>query len=180
MKMNNKLAIAMFGFLASSAVCAAEMPTAIVVPSKAEVPITKTQIIRTIPGQEPIRTVETTKLEITNKGKDVVAREEKMMDKQAQFDEQKMDTPTIREGSVIVPTSKIEVNSKVEKDGKVVAETKHVDASGMQYKKNKKATHKNLKVDQVKNPQHTKSATHAVVKSDGKVTKDVVVLKDDK
>ena len=180
MKIKNKLMFAVLSVMASSTVFAAEMPNAIVVPGKAEVPITKTQIIRSMPGKEPIRTVETTKLEVTNKGKDVTAHQEKMMDNQGQFDSQKMDAPMIKEGSVIVPTSKIEESAKVMKDGKVVAETKHVDASGMEYKKGKRPVHKNLKVDQVKNPEHSKSATHAVMKKDGKTTKDVVVIKDKK
>lgn len=179
MNFNNKLILSVFGMTAAGSVFAAPMPNTIVIEDKAVVPIVKTQVIRSMPGKEPVRTVNATIFEVTNKGKDVVARDVVIVDDKAEFSDEKMKAPMVQKGSVIVPTSKIEVDSKVMRDGEVVAEGKQVDASGVQFKKGEEPVHKNLKIDQVKNPEHSKSATHAVIQSDGKTTKDVMVIKDE-
>ena len=54
--------------MASSMALAKPMPNSILVDDKAIVPIVKTQIIRTVKGQEPVRTVEATIFEVSNKG----------------------------------------------------------------------------------------------------------------
>ena len=178
MKVNNKLMSCMLGTLVSSSVWAAPMPNTIVIEDKAVVPIVKTQIIRSMPGKEPVRTVNATIFEVSNKGKDVVARDVVIVDDKAEFSDEKMKAPMLQKGSVIVPTSKIEVDSKVMREGEVIAEAKHLDASGVEFKQGQEPVQKNLKIDQVKNPEHSKSATHAVIQSDGNTTKDVMVIKE--
>jgi len=74
MNFNNKLILSVLGMLAAGSVFAAPMPNAIVIEDKAVVPIVKTQVIRTMPGREPVRTVNATIFEMTNKGKDVCKR----------------------------------------------------------------------------------------------------------
>lgn len=179
MNFNNKLILSVLGMLAAGSVFAAPMPNAIVIEDKAVVPIVKTQVIRTMPGREPVRTVNATIFEVTNKGKDVVARDVVIVDDKAQFSDEKMKAPMVQKGSVIVPTSKIEVNSKVTRDGEVVAEGKQLDASGVELKEGQDPVQKNLKINQIQNHGHSKSATHAVIQNDGKTTKDVVVIKDE-
>ena len=179
MNFNNKLILSVLGMLAAGSVFAAPMPNAIVIEDKAVVPIVKTQVIRTMPGREPVRTVNATIFEMTNKGKDVVARDVVVVDDKAQFSDEKMKAPMVQKGSVIVPTSKIEVDSKVTRDGEVVAEGKQLDASGVEFKKGQEPVQKNLKINQIQNHEHSKSATHAVIQNDGKTTKDVVVIKDE-
>ena len=57
MKFNNKLILSVFGMMAAGSVFAAPMPNTIVIEDKAVVPIVKTQVIRSMPGKEPVRTV---------------------------------------------------------------------------------------------------------------------------
>lgn len=60
----------------SVVVIAAPMPNSIVVEGKAVVPILKTEVIRRrVTGQEPKRSVDATIFEVTNQGKDIIARE---------------------------------------------------------------------------------------------------------
>ncbi|TCB35892.1 hypothetical protein E0H82_07920 [Acinetobacter sp. ANC 4910] len=179
MNFNKKIFLSVFGVMAASSSFAAPMPNTIVIEDKAVVPIVKTQVIRTLPGREPVRTVNATIFEVTNKGKDVVARDVVIVDDKAEFSDEKMRTPVVQQGSVIVPTSKIEVDSKVMRDGEVVAEAKQLDASGVEFKKGQEPVQKNLKINQIQNHEHSKSATHAVIQNDGKTTKDVVVIKNE-
>ena len=90
MNFKNKLILSVLGMLAAGSVFAAPMPNAIVIEDKAVVPIVKTQVIRTMPGREPVRTVNATIFEVTNKGKDVVARDVVIVDDKAQFSDEKM------------------------------------------------------------------------------------------
>ncbi|WP_227548522.1 hypothetical protein [Acinetobacter sp. ANC 4173] len=112
---------------------------------KAVVPIVKTQVIRTLLGRKPVCTVNATIFEVTNKGKDVVARDVMIVDDKSQFSDEKMKAPIVQKGSLIVPTPKIEVDLKVMRDGKVVAEAKQLDASGIEFKKGQELFQKNLK-----------------------------------
>ena len=48
--------------------------------------------------------------EVSNQGKDIVAKEEVFDDDQSQFSEKQLGLPVIQKGGVIVPTSKIELN----------------------------------------------------------------------
>ena len=98
---------------ASVAAIAAPMPNSIVVEDKAIVPILKTEVIRRVAGQEPKRSVDATIFEVTNKGKDIVAREVHLEDKQTQFSEKQLSIPVIQKGGVIIPTSKIELNTTI-------------------------------------------------------------------
>ncbi len=52
---------------------------------KAVVPVLKTEVIRRVAGQEPVRQVTATVLEMTNKGQDIVAREIELSDHQSDF-----------------------------------------------------------------------------------------------
>jgi hypothetical protein len=81
--------------------------------------------------------VNITIFEVTNTGKDAVARNEFIVDDKAEFSDEKMRTPVVQQGSMIVPTSKIEVDSNVMRDGEVIAEGKQLDASGIEFKKDK-------------------------------------------
>ena len=58
------------------------MPNSIVVEGKAVVPILKTEVIPRVTGQEPKRIVDATIFEVTNQGKDIIAREVHLEDKQ--------------------------------------------------------------------------------------------------
>ena len=67
----------------SASVFAVPMPNTIIVEDKAVVPVLKTEIIRKVAGQEPVRQVEATVFEVTNNGQDIVAREIQLQDNQA-------------------------------------------------------------------------------------------------
>ena len=108
----------------SVAVIAAPMPNSIIVEDKAVVPILKTEVIRRVAGQEPKRSVDATIFEVTNQGKDIIAREIHLEDNQAQFSEKQLSIPVIKKGGVIVPTSKIELNTTIKQEGKVLSQTK--------------------------------------------------------
>ena len=74
MKLTSKLlGLSIFAFVGQT--MAAPMPNTITVEDKAVVPIVKTQIIRSVAGQDPGRTTEATIFEVKNGGKDIVARE---------------------------------------------------------------------------------------------------------
>src|SRR5690606_8723830 len=175
MKLIQKL-FALSVFVVTSQTMAAPMPNTIVLEDKGVVPIVKTQIIRTIKGQQPVRTTEATIFEVSNGGKDLVARDVVLEDPAGQFSEQKMSVPVIQSGSMIVPTSKIEIKSKVTQEGVVLAEAKAIDAQGVELKRGQEPVRKTLQLDQFKDPNSTESITHAVVQENGTTTKDVVVL----
>ena len=74
MKLTYKF-LAVSALFTSFAAIAAPMPNSIVVQDKAIVPVLKTEVIRRVAGQEPVRQVTATVLEMSNKGQDIVARE---------------------------------------------------------------------------------------------------------
>ena len=178
MKMTHKLFALAFMSTALTTAYAAPLPHTIVVEDKAVVPVVKTEIIRTIKGQAPVREVNATVLEVTNNGKDIVARDIALTDDKAEFSQNTLAAPVVKKGSVIVPTSKIEVNSTVTQGDKVIAEARSIDASGVQFKKGQAPVQRNLQIDQLSNPNTDASATRAVLKKDGVTTRDVVVVQE--
>lgn len=153
------------------------MPNKIVVPDAAIVPVLKTEVIRTIAGQAPQRQVNATVFEVTNKGKDVVAREIDLTDNQAEFSERSLAPPMLKQGGVIVPTSKIEVNSSLKQGGEVIAQTRSIDAAGVEFKKGlKEPIQRQLHLGQLKDPNSEASATRAVMSENGVTTRDVIVV----
>lgn len=92
--------------------------------------------------------------------------------------EDKAVVPIVQKGSVIVPTSKVEVKSTLSQGGVVLAEGKQVDAQGVEFKKGQEPVRKELKLDQVKDPNSKESVTRAVLQENGTTTKDVVVVKE--
>lgn len=160
----------------TSAVSAAPMPNSIVVQDKAVVPVLKTEVIRRVAGQEPVRNVTATVLEVTNQGKDIVAREIELQDGQENFSEQQLSTPVLKKGGVIVPTSKIEVSKTVKQGNEVIAKTKSIDAAGMEFKKGEAPIKRTLQLDQLENPKGTAKLSHAVQKENGAVTRDIMVI----
>ncbi len=98
---------------AAAGAFAAPMPNTIVIDDKAVVPVLKTEVIRKVQGQAPVRTVEATVFEVSNKGRDIVAREIQLQDNQGQFSDKPLSIPVLKQGSVIVPTSKIELNKTI-------------------------------------------------------------------
>ena len=176
MKLTSKLlGLSIFAFVSQT--MAAPMPNTITVEDKAVVPIVKTQIIRSVAGQAPVRTTEATIFEVKNGGKDIV-REVVLEENASQFSDKKMSAPMVQKGSVIVPTSKVEVKSTLSQGGVVLAEGKQVDAQGSEFKKGQHPVRKELKLDQVKDPNSKESVTRAVLQENGTTTKDVVVVKE--
>jgi protein-disulfide isomerase len=94
---SKKLAVTTL-FVVSTVSFAAPMPNTIMVEDKAVVPVLKTEVLRRVEGQQPVRHVEATILEITNKGKDIVAKEVVFDDTLVQFSDKKMSIPVIQKG----------------------------------------------------------------------------------
>ncbi|WP_407303259.1 hypothetical protein [Acinetobacter sp.] len=163
----------------SVAVIAAPMPNTIRVEDKAVVPILKTEVIRRIAGQEPKRSVDATIFEVTNQGKDIVAREIHLEDNQTQFSEKQLSIPLIQKGGIIVPTSKIELNTTIKQDGKVLSQTQKIDAEGVEFKHGQEPVHRTLKLDQKKNLDSNTKTSHAILTENGATTRDIVVLSED-
>lgn len=157
---------------------AAPMPNSIVVQDKAVVPVLKTEVIRRIAGQEPVRQVTATVLEMTNQGKDIVAREIELQDHQAQFSEKQLSIPVLQKGGVIVPTSKIQVDKTLKQDGQVISQSKQINAEGVEFKKGQEPIKRILKLDQAQSPNSGAKLSHAVLTENGEVSKDVTVLSD--
>ncbi|MGE8539772.1 hypothetical protein [Acinetobacter sp. ANC 3813] len=157
---------------------AAPMPNSIVVQDKAVVPVLKTEVIRRIAGQEPVRQVTATVLEMTNQGKDIVAREIELQDHQAQFSEKQLSIPVLQKGGVIVPTSKIQVDKTLKQDGQVISQSKQINAEGVEFKKGQEPIKRTLKLDQAQSPNSGAKLSHAVLTENGEVSKDVTVLSD--
>jgi hypothetical protein len=136
--------------------------------------------VKTIAGPRPSAVVRPKRLffEVKNGGKDIVAREVVLEENASQFSDKKMSAPIVQKGSVIVPTSKVEVKSTLSQGGVVLAEGKQVDAQGVEFKKGQEPVRKELKLDQVKDPNSQESVTRAVLQENGTTTKDVVVVKE--
>lgn len=169
-----KLVILSLVATASTMITAKPMPNSIIVDDKAVVPVLKTQIIRKVTGQEPVRTVEATIFEVTNKGQDIVAREVLLQDHEGTFSEKQMSNPTIKKGSVIVPLSKIDITTTIKQDGEKIAETRVIDASGVEIKKDEAPIRRNLQLEQQHISEINEKMTHAVEKENGITTRDVI------
>lgn len=180
MKLTHKIVLTSLLAMASTGVIAQPMPNSILVDDKAIVPIVKTQIIRTVKGQTPVRTVSATIFEVSNQGQDIVARDVVMQDNESTFSEMQMSNPVIQKGSLIVPTSKIELTTTVKQDGATVSETKTIDASGVEFKKDQAPIRRDLKLEQQTNVDAKEKVSHAVLSENGVVTKDVVVFDETK
>jgi hypothetical protein len=155
------------------------MPTAIIVPKSAVVPVVKTQVIHKVEGQEPIRTTEATVFEMTNAGKDIVAKEIYIVDQDKKFSESSMATPVVRPGSVIVPTFKIQEIKRVIQQGQVVSESKYIDAAGVEFRRGQiEPVKRELQLEQMKDLQTEQNILRKVNTENGVVTSDVVILED--
>ena len=153
------------------------MPTAIIMPDSAVVPVVKTQVIRKAEGQEPVRTTEATVFEVTNKGKDIVAKDIYIADQDIKFSEAQMASPVIRRGSMIVPTFKIQESKRLTQEGQLVSESTHIDAAGMEFRRGEiEPVKRQLKLDQSKDPKTSQNVIHKVDSENGVVTSDVVIL----
>ena len=153
---------------------AAPMPNSIVVDDKAVVPVLKTEVLRRVEGQKPIRHVEATILEITNKGKDIVAKEVVFNDTLGQFSDKKLSIPVIQKGGVIVPTSKIELNTTLKQDGEIIQQSRSIDAEGVEFKKDQAdPVKRTLKLQQNTGADKAR-VTHTLMTEDGATTRDVL------
>lgn len=162
--------------LVSATAMAKPMPNHIVVDDKAVVPIVKTQTIQRVEGQQPVRTTEATIFEVSNKGQDIVAREVALQDNESTFSDKGMSIPVLKQGGVIVPTSKIEVKQTLKQDNQVVSEKNTIDAEGVEFKKNGEVVKRQLLLDQQSHTDANEKMSHAVVSENGKVTKDIVIF----
>ena len=159
---------------------AAPMPMTIQVEDKAIVPVLKIETIRRMTGEAPVRQVEATVFEITNQGRDIVARDIQLSDGQSEFSEAQLAIPVIQQGGVIVPTSKIELQTTLKQDGEIFSKTKNIDAAGVELKKDGTVVQRQLQLGQVENVGTQQRSTHVVLHEDGQVTKDMVIIEDQK
>ena len=157
---------------------AATLPHTIVVQDRAVVPVLKTEVTRTIAGQTPQRNVQATVLEVTEKGKNIQSHQIDLTDQMGVIGQQPLAAPVVQQGSVIVPTSKIEVTSTVKQEGQPLLQTKQVSAEGMEFKRGQEPTKRTLQLGQISNPNSKEAATRAIVTRDGVVTGDTVILQD--
>lgn len=171
--------LAVSALSAAAGAFAAPMPNSIVLEGKAVVPVLKTEVIRKIQGQEPVRSVEATVFEVSNQGKDIVAREIQLQDNQGQFSDRQLAIPVLKQGSVIVPTSKIELNKTLKQDGQIISQTRKLDAEGMEFKKGQEPVKRTLQLDQAQAPESGVKLSHAVLTENGAVSKDIVVLSEE-
>lgn len=161
--------------LSSAAAMAAPMPHSIVVDDKAVVPVLKTEVIRRVAGQQPVRHVEATILEMTNKGRDIVAKEVVFEDSLGQFSEKTLAIPVLQKGGVIVPTSKIEVNKTLKQDGAVLQSSKTIDAEGVEIKKDQSVVKRTLLLEEHAESNQDK-VVHTVMTEDGSTTRDIIEI----
>lgn len=157
------------------AVVAAPMPNSIVVEDKAVVPVLKTEVIRRVAGQKPIRHVEATILEVTNKGKDIIAKEVVFEDHLGQFSEKTLAIPVLQKGGIIVPTSKIEVNKTLKQEGEILHISKNIDAEGVEIKKDQTVVKRTLARQEVAETNKDK-VVHTLLTEDGSTTQDIIEI----
>ncbi|TCM71074.1 hypothetical protein EC844_101356 [Acinetobacter calcoaceticus] len=174
MKSNLKIAVSVLCASLSGAVFAEPGANVIIQDKRAEVPVTKTQVITTSEGKVPVRKTATTVLELKENSQDVIAKEVEQVDHNAEFAAEKMAIPHVEEKSAIVPTTKIVEQAVVSREGEVVGEVRKVQASGLQYQEGKAPVRKELQVGSVATAEG--KAARAVVNSDGKTTRDVSVV----
>lgn len=180
MKKLNKILTAAIFTTFTSALWAAPLPYTIVVQDKAVVPVLKTEVISTVKGQAPVRQVAATIFEVSNQGKDIIAREVYLEDNQAQFSERKLPVPVVKKGSVIVPTSKIEVSKKLTQQGHTLAEGKEISAEGVQFKQGQTPVRRALQLDQQSHAGNPTRISHAVLSENGQTQQDIVILSEPK
>lgn len=180
MKMTAKIFALSILTLSSTASIATPMPNSILVDDKAVVPIVKTQIIRRVEGQAPVRTVEATIFEVSNKGQDIVARQVVMQDNESRFSDAGMSVPVLKKGGLIVPTSKIEVTQTLKQNDQVLVEKKMLDASGVEIKKDGAVVRRQLQLEQQTHAEAKEKVSHAVLSENGTVTKDIVIFDENK
>lgn len=176
MKMKTLLGLAVV-ITTTSAVNAAPLPHTILVQDRAVVPVLKTEVTRTIAGQTPQRQVQATVLEVTNQGKNIQSHQIDLTDQTGQGG-QVMPAPIVQKGSVIVPTSKIEVTSTLKEEGQAILQTKQVEAQGVEFKAGQEPAKRTLQLGQISNPSSKEAATRAIVTKNGVVTGDAVVIQD--
>lgn len=178
MKMNTKI-LALAVLLTSVGTAnAAPLPHTILIKDRAVVPVLKTEVVRTIAGQAPERNVQATVFEVTNQGKDIKAHQIDLTDHQGQFSDRPMSAPVVQKGSVIVPTSKIEVTSTLKQEGQAILQTKQISAEGMEFKRGADPVKRTLDMGQISDPNANHSATRTIMTENGVATRDVVVIKD--
>lgn len=173
----NILALTICASLSSFAL-ANPMPNSILVEDKDNVPIVKTQIICTVKGQAPVRTVETTIFEVSNKGQDIVARNVILEDGESKFSEKEISNPVIKKGGLIVPTSKIELTRTVKQGGEKISEITTIDTSGVEFKKGEQPIRLDLQLELQKNDAMKEKVSHAVMSENGVKTRDIVVFEE--
>ncbi len=64
-------------------------------------------------------------------------------------------------------------------DGKILSQTKKIDAEGVEFKQGQEPIHRTLKLDQEKNLDSNTKTSHAVFTENGVTTRDIVVLSED-
>ncbi|MFC6051325.1 hypothetical protein A6M14_12645 [Acinetobacter sp. Ac_877] len=173
----NKTILGLAVLSLSTFTMAAPMPHTITVEDKAVVPVLKTEVIRKVAGQNATRHVEATIFEVTNKGKDVIAREVEFNDDQQQFSDKQLSIPVIKKGGVIVPTSKIELNKTLKQDGKIISQTKNIDAEGIEFKKDQlQPVKRTLKLNEANGVDTNKKVSHVVTTENGEKTRDLLII----
>jgi len=110
-----------------------------------------------------------------NKGEDIISKDIRQVEETAEFEKDKLKIPHLDEKAIIVPTSKIETNTKVTQGGTVLRESRSFDATGVEFKEGKEPVRKSLNIDTLSGP--AGKVSRAVVSQDGKATKDITVVK---
>ncbi|MCH4245050.1 hypothetical protein [Acinetobacter gerneri] len=174
----NLLSVVVVASAMSTVAFADPLPNKIVQEAHAIVPVTKTQIITTQEGQEPVRKTQATVLNVKDHGNSISSHDIEKIDNKAHFSKHELAKPEVKKKAVIVPTSKIEQKTKVIKDGVVVAEAKDVTASGVKFQEGQAPEQKSIRVGELNVPTRG-SVAKAVVSTDGVPTKAVTVIQPD-
>lgn len=105
-----------------------------------------------------------------------MARDVILQDNESTFSEKQMSNPVIKKGGLIVPTSKIELTTTVKQGNETISENKTIAASGVEFKKDEAPIRRDLKLQQQISPDSTEKMSHAVIRENGVITKDVVIF----
>src|SRR5690606_6070489 len=112
--------------------------------------------------------------------KDIVAKEVVLDDNLGQFSDKKLAIPVIQKGGVIIPTSKIELNTTLKQDGEIIKQTKTIDAEGVEFKKDQpEPVKRTLKLQQHSGADKAK-VTHTVMTENGDTTRDLLTVEEAK
>ena len=68
------------------------------------------------------------------------------------------------------------LNTTIKQDGKILSQTKKIDAEGVEFKQGQEPIHRTLKLDQKKNLEDNSKTLPAVLTENGVTTRDIVVL----